>query len=85
MNSEENGKDDSHLPGLSQGVWPEGPAARRSSENGGSLRSVAPRVRPSGLSHKVVLPESSDVVRLWGNHSCYTDGGSTFKVTAFAP
>lgn len=64
-------------------MWFEGLVVRRLSENGGFFRSVVFRVRFLGLLYKVVFLESLDVVRFWGNYSCYIDGGSIFKVIVF--
>lgn len=56
------------------------PGRKGSREKRRCLHSVAPRVRPSGLSLKVVLPESPDLVGLWGSHSNCTDGGDILKI-----
>ena len=59
-------------------VWR--PGSKRSREKRGTLHSVTSRVRPSGLSLKVVLPESPDSVGRGGNHSSCTDGCDSLKI-----
>lgn len=63
-------------------VWR--PGTKRSREKRGALHSVTSRVRPSGLSLKVVLPESPDSVGRWGNHSNCTDCSDILKICSSA-